>query len=53
MRSPIHGCGLEAALAVVGGKWKPIDFWRLACGARRFGELQRLLVGISEKTAMA
>ena len=30
MRRQIHGCGLEAALAVVGGKWKPIVLWRLA-----------------------
>jgi DNA-binding HxlR family transcriptional regulator len=44
-----YGCGLEAALAVVGGKWKPIVLWRLAGGARRFGELRRLVEGISEK----
>lgn len=49
MRRPIHGCGLEAALAVVGGKWKPIVLWRLAGGSRRFGELRRLVEGISEK----
>ena len=49
MRRPIHACGLEAALAVVGGKWKPIVLWHLAGGPRRFGELRRLVVGISEK----
>jgi DNA-binding HxlR family transcriptional regulator len=49
MRRPLHGCGLEAALAIVGGKWKPIVLWRLASGARRFGELRRLVEGISEK----
>ncbi len=49
MRRPIRGCGLEAALAVVGGKWKPIVLWNLAGGARRFGELRRLVEGISEK----
>src|SRR5882762_3909951 len=49
MHRPIHGCGLEAALAVVGGKWKPIVLWRLAGGSRRFGELRRLVDGISEK----
>jgi DNA-binding HxlR family transcriptional regulator len=49
MRRPAYGCGLEAALAVVGGKWKPIVLWRLASGPRRFGELRRLVVGISEK----
>ncbi|QEH38768.1 putative HTH-type transcriptional regulator YtcD [Aquisphaera giovannonii] len=46
---PLSGCGLEAALAVVGGKWKPIVLWRLAGSTRRFGELRRLVEGISEK----
>lgn len=42
-------CGLEATLAVIGGKWKVLILWRLAEGPRRFGELRRLVVGISEK----
>lgn len=49
MRRQVYGCGLEAALAVVGGKWKPIVLWHLAPGTRRFGELRRLVTGISEK----
>ena len=49
MRKQAYGCGLEAALDVVGGKWKPIVLWHLAPGTRRFGELRRLVVGISEK----
>jgi DNA-binding HxlR family transcriptional regulator len=49
MKGQTYGCGLEAALAVVGGKWKPIVLWHLAPGARRFGELRRLVTGISEK----
>jgi DNA-binding HxlR family transcriptional regulator len=49
MNRPAYGCGLEAALAVVGGKWKSIVLWHLAPGARRFGELRRLVAGISEK----
>src|SRR3954470_8778639 len=49
MKPQAYGCGLEAALAVVGGKWKPIVLWQLAPGARRFGELRRLVTGISEK----
>src|SRR5947209_8582665 len=44
-----YGCGLEAALDVIGGKWKPIVLWHLAPGPRRFGELRRLVTGISEK----
>jgi DNA-binding HxlR family transcriptional regulator len=49
MKPQTYGCGLEAALAVVGGKWKPIVLWHLADGPRRFGELRRLVTGISEK----
>ncbi len=49
MRKHVYGCGLEAALAVVGGKWKPLVLWHLAPGPRRFGELRRLVTGISEK----
>lgn len=49
MRKAVYGCGLEAALAVIGGKWKPIILWRLVPEARRFGELRRLVTGISEK----
>src|SRR4051794_19151828 len=49
MKGQVYGCGLEAALAVIGGKWKPIVLWHLATGPRRFGELRRLVTGISEK----
>jgi len=49
MKSKRYGCGLEAALDVVGGKWKPIILWHLAPGARRFGDLRRHVTGISEK----
>src|SRR5262249_31785619 len=49
MRRQAYACGLEAALAVVGGKWKAIILWHLAPGPRRFGELRRQVTGISEK----
>lgn len=42
-------CGLDVALAVIGGKWKPFILFHLGGGARRFGELRRLVTGISEK----
>ena len=42
-------CGLDAALAVMGGKWKPLILYHLQSGPRRFGDLRRLVVGISEK----
>ena len=44
-----YSCGLEAALDVVGGKWKVLILWALRSGPRRFGELRRDIPGISEK----
>jgi DNA-binding HxlR family transcriptional regulator len=49
MKKQAYGCGLEAALDVVGGKWKVLILWHLASGPIRFGELRRLVAGISEK----
>jgi len=47
-RAPFS-CGLEAALVVVGGKWKPLILFHLGPSRRRFGELRRLVAGVSEK----
>src|SRR5262245_57324742 len=47
--APAYGCGLEAALDVIGGKWKVLILWQFLDGPRRFGELKRLLPAISEK----
>lgn len=49
-RKKTYSCGLEAALAVIGGKWKFMILWVLVNnGAKRFGELRRAVSGISEK----
>ncbi|MFI5780742.1 winged helix-turn-helix transcriptional regulator [Nocardia sp. NPDC051570] len=43
-------CGIDAAMDVVGGKWKSLILWELeASEVRRFGELRRALPGVSEK----
>lgn len=42
-------CGLDIALAVMGGKWKPLILYHLHHDSRRFGDLKRLVAGISEK----
>lgn len=42
-------CGLDAALLVVGGKWKPLILFHLGHGRRRFGELRRSVGAVSEK----
>jgi DNA-binding HxlR family transcriptional regulator len=49
MKKQAYGCGLEAALDVVGGKWKVLILWHLVSSSRRFGELRRQVAGISEK----
>ncbi|MGP4019901.1 winged helix-turn-helix transcriptional regulator [Saccharopolyspora sp. 5N708] len=41
--------GLDAAIDVVGGKWKVLLLWALSDGAKRFSELKRSLDGVSEK----
>ena len=42
-------CPVTTALSVIGGKWKVIILWHLQGGVKRFGELQRLVQGISQK----
>ena len=49
MENPEPVCGLDVALAVMGGKWKPLILYHLQEGPRRFGELQRRVAGVSEK----
>jgi DNA-binding HxlR family transcriptional regulator len=44
-----YTCGLDAALDIVGGKWKALILWELAHGPHRFGELKRSIPGISDK----
>ncbi|MAW99722.1 MAG: transcriptional regulator [Sphingomonas sp.] len=42
-------CGLEAVLAILGGKWKPLIIYHLASGPKRTGQLRRLVTNVSEK----
>ncbi|WP_083472404.1 winged helix-turn-helix transcriptional regulator [Kibdelosporangium phytohabitans] len=42
-------CGIDAAVDVIGGKWKVLILWELAKRPHRFGELRRLLPGVTEK----
>ncbi len=42
-------CGFATALKAVGGKWKTHILWEIDTAPRRFGELRRLLPGVSEK----
>jgi DNA-binding HxlR family transcriptional regulator len=48
-RSENFICGLDAAVSLVEGKWKPLVLWELHTGVRRFSELRDALPGVSEK----
>jgi DNA-binding HxlR family transcriptional regulator len=49
MTPPTFICGLDAALAVVGGKWKPLILFHLAHETRRYGNLRRAIGAVSDK----
>jgi DNA-binding HxlR family transcriptional regulator len=42
-------CGVGPAFEVIGGKWKAVILWELHAQPKRFGELRRLISGVSEK----
>ena len=42
-------CGVETTIALVGGKWKPMILYALLSGPRRFGELMRLIPGVTQR----
>ncbi|MFJ8075222.1 winged helix-turn-helix transcriptional regulator [Streptomyces sp. NPDC096176] len=48
-RPGAYHCGIDAAMDVIGGKWKVLILWALDDRACRFGELRRLLPGVTEK----
>lgn len=49
-----YHCGIDAAMDVIGGKWKVLILWALEQGGpRRFGELRRMLPGVTEKVLTA
>ncbi|MGP3638111.1 winged helix-turn-helix transcriptional regulator [Streptomyces sp. 24-1644] len=50
MAKRTYTCGLDAAIAVMGGKWKGLILFSLGEeGPLRFGELRRTVPGISER----
>lgn len=49
MANNMFNCGLEAALAVLGGKWKPLVLYHLVRNVHRYGELKRAIGGVTDK----
>ena len=43
------GCPVEAALDVIGNKWKGVLLYHLLSGTKRFNELKRLMPGVTQR----
>ena len=50
MSERVYRCAVEATVQVAGGKWKPLIIHYLADGTKRFGELRKLIGGITQRS---
>lgn len=48
VKSKYH-CPVEAAIDVIGGKWKPLILWALRTGTLRFSQIENELPDITQK----
>jgi DNA-binding HxlR family transcriptional regulator len=44
-----YGCAIEAALDVIGNKWKGIILFHLLAEKKRFSELRRLIPSVTQR----
>ncbi|NKB81195.1 MAG: transcriptional regulator [Nitrospirales bacterium] len=44
-----HACPVEAALELIGGKWKGMALYHLLDGTKRFNELKRNVGGVTQR----
>jgi len=49
MESRRYSCPVEVTVDVIAGRWTPVILARLKEGAHRYGQLRRLIPGLSEK----
>ncbi|GHB26563.1 winged helix-turn-helix transcriptional regulator [Salinicola rhizosphaerae] len=45
-----YRCTVEATVAIAGGKWKPLIIYHLLSGTKRFGELRKLIGGVTQRS---
>ena len=48
-KTSCYNCPVEAALDVIGGRWKPVIICELLNGTLRFGQLRRKVPKVSER----
>lgn len=49
MKETVSGCPVEAAMHLLGGRWRLLIASYLVDGPKRFSELRRLVPGISQR----
>ena len=45
----LYNCPLEVTSELIEGKWKLVILWNLRHGAKRFSDLKRMTVGVTQK----
>lgn len=43
-----YGCPVEAAIDIIGGKWKPVILWHIRDKPLRFNEIRQILPNITQ-----
>ncbi len=44
-----YHCPIDVGMRYIGGKWKAVALWYLRDGPKRYGELRRLMNGVTER----
>src|SRR6186713_1134652 len=48
-----YGCSVEAALDVIGDKWKGVVLFHLLSGTKRFSEIKKIIPDVSQRVLTA